>query len=122
MSRNAEPRTTARARRGLAGAAIALAMILGGCSDIYFDRRDSLSFHAGDAVASNIIAQTVDPWPRSAGNREQPADGERMQRAMERYRTNKTTPLVTTSTSSVHYQSATQGSGAAASGGGSATP
>lgn len=75
----------------------------GGCSDIYFDRREALSFHAGDAVASNIAVQAIDPWPRDAGNRDLPSNGQRMQRAVERYRNNKTTPLATTGTSSVQY-------------------
>lgn len=81
----------------------ALAVSVAGCSDIYFDRREALSFHGGDAAAANIAVQTIDPWPHAAGNRNLEANGERMQRAMERYRTNKTTPLMTTGTSSVPY-------------------
>ncbi len=121
MSRNAESaarrRTAPRSiRTGLALAT--LATVLGACSDIYFDRRETLSFHAGDAVASNIAVQTIDPWPREAGNRQIAFNGERMQRAAERYRTNRTTPLMTTSTSSVQYQAASQGAGGAPAPGG----
>ena len=76
---------------------------LGGCSDIYYDRRETIAFGAGDAVAANKVAQTIDPWPAAAANRRIEGHGERMQRAIERYRTNKTTPLQTTSTSSVQY-------------------
>jgi hypothetical protein len=39
-----------------------------------------------------------------AGDRNIPHDGERMQAAAERYRTNKVTPLSGTSTSSVKYE------------------
>ena len=45
----------------------------------------------------------IDPWPPYAGNRNIAFDGERMQAAAERYRTNKVTPLATAATSSVQY-------------------
>jgi len=72
-------------------AVLVLAGAVSACAeaDLYFDRRDTISFHAGDAVASNIITQTVDPWPRVAANRDIAFDGERMQAAAERYRTGK---------------------------------
>lgn len=105
-----------RASRWLLPALFA-AGTLAGCADadFYFDRRDTISLHAGDAVASNIIVQTVDPWPRAAGNRNIPANGDRMQAAGERYRTGKVTPLNSLSTSSVQFESASGGGGAAAS-------
>jgi hypothetical protein len=93
-----------RADRYIAGAVLAAVLVLAGCSDIYFDRRETVSFHAGDASASNASAQSIDPWPAEAGNRRITYNGERMQKAAERYRTNKTTPLNTSSTSSVQYQ------------------
>ena len=83
--------------------ALALAAMLGGCADIYYDRRETVTFHAGDAAASNKAIHTIDPWPRVAANRNIETHGERMQRAIERYRTNKTTPLMTTSTSSAGF-------------------
>jgi hypothetical protein len=83
---------------------IVLSALLAGCSDLYYDRRESVTFQAGDAPASNAVAQTIDPWPRAAANRTIATNGERMQRAQERYRTNKTTPLMTTNTSSVNMQ------------------
>lgn len=88
---------------------------LAGCADadLYFDRRDTISLHAGDSVASNIIVQTVDPWPRSAGNRNIAANGDRMQAAGERYRTGRTVPLKGLSTSSVEFSAAPGGGGAA---------
>jgi hypothetical protein len=78
---------------------------LGGCSaDLYFDRRDTIAFHAGDAVAANMAMQTIDPWPKAAANRNIAYNGERMAGAAERYRTNRVTPPQGTSTSSVKYQ------------------
>jgi hypothetical protein len=90
-----------------------LAALLGGCADVYYDRRETVTFHAGDSVESNKVTHIIDPWPRVAANRRLEADGTRMQRAIERYRTNKTTPLMTTSTSSVQYQGTPAGAPAA---------
>jgi hypothetical protein len=84
--------------------AVALSTVLAACSDIYYDRRETLTFQAGDAKSANVIAQTIDPWSPASANRNLTYNGERMQRAAERYRTNKTTPLMTTSTSSVLLQ------------------
>ena len=85
----------------LAVPAVLLAALLGGCSDLYWDRRDSLAFWSGDAPASNIAIHTIDPWPPAAAKRRLTANGELMQKAAERYRTNKTTPLRPIGTSSV---------------------
>ena len=60
---------------------------------MYLDRRDTVSFGAGDAVAANKVTHMVDPWPARAGDRNIAHDGERMAAAAERYRTNKVTPL-----------------------------
>jgi hypothetical protein len=90
-------------RRTVLPLVLALGALLAGCSDIYYDRRDGVTFQGGDAVASNKVVHIIDPWPKAAANRHIEADGQRMQRAAERYRTNKTTPLQTTSTSSVGY-------------------
>ena len=89
--------------KGPALLALAATILLGACTDMYHDRRDSVSFGAGDAVAVNKITQMIDPWPPYAGNRNIAFDGERMQAAAERYRTNKVTPLSTAATSSVQY-------------------
>ena len=83
--------------------ALAAATLTGACTDMYLDRRDTVSFAAGDAVAVNKITQMIDPWPPYAGNRSIAFDGERMAAAAERYRTNKVTPLSTAATSSVQY-------------------
>jgi hypothetical protein len=66
----------------------ALGMAIGGCSQIYLDRRDSLALSAGDAVAANQAVQVIDPWPRRSGNTNLVFNGQRMQSAAERYRTN----------------------------------
>ena len=89
--------------RGATILALAATTLLGACTDMYLDRRDTVSFAAGDAVAVNKITQMIDPWPPYAGNRNIAFDGERMQAAAERYRTNKVTPLSTAATSSVQY-------------------
>jgi hypothetical protein len=93
-------------------AALAAGMLLAGCSDVYFDRRDTVTFGAGDAVESNKVTHIIDPWPRAAGNRRLETDGERMQRAVERYRTNKTYPLRTLSPSAVYEATKEPGAGA----------
>jgi len=82
-------------------AVLASAAMLGGCADVYWDRRDTVAFQSGNSNAANKVVHVIDPWPRAAANRRMEADGERMQRAVERYRTNKTTPLSTTSTTTI---------------------
>jgi hypothetical protein len=101
--------------------------MLGGCSDIYYDRRDSISLASGDAVASNKTVQMVDPWPAHSVRRDIAFNGEKMQTAVERYRTGRIIPPVNATTSSVAYQQAQQAANSSASGtpstgGGSWTP
>jgi hypothetical protein len=88
------------------GAILALASttLLGACTDMYLDRRDTVSFAAGDAVATNKITHMVDPWPARAGDRNIAFDGERMAAAAERYRTDKVKSPSGISTSSVKYE------------------
>ena len=116
MSRN-ESRFRAR---GIAPALL-IAALLGACSDIYYDRREGVSFQAGNAVASNAAVETIDPWPAVAADRHIPTNGQRMQAAAERYRNNKVTPLQAIGTSSVKYEPilAAPAAAAAPSGGGS---
>jgi hypothetical protein len=59
---------------------------LAGCSDIYYDRRETVSFGADDAVVSNRVIHMVDPWPRYVGDRNIAFNGERIQAGVERYR------------------------------------
>jgi hypothetical protein len=94
--------------------ALALGAMLGGCSDIYLDRRDGVSFYGGDAPATNVAVHTIDPWPPAASNRHIEGNGERMQKAAERYRNNKVTPLQPIGTSSVQLNAAGGGAAPAA--------
>jgi len=68
-------------------AGAALGAMLGGCSNIYMDRRDKIGFSGGDAIAANEAMQTSDPWPAHSGNTHLAFDGQKMQGAAERYRT-----------------------------------
>jgi hypothetical protein len=81
---------TKRASRAIA-AAVAFGALLAGCSDMYYDRRETVSLGANDAVASNMVEQMVDPWPRYSNNNNLAFNGERMQRAVECYRKDKVT-------------------------------
>ena len=57
----------------------------------YLDRKDTAGFSAGNAVRTNAVTHVIDPWPAHAWNNRIAFDGERMQRAVERYRTNRVT-------------------------------
>lgn len=85
---------------------IALGASLGGCSDIYYARRDAIAPSAGDAIAANEAEETVDPWPAQSGNKNIAFDGSKMQSAVERYRTNRVIPPVNSTTSDVAAQQA----------------
>ena len=67
--------------------------VLGGCSE-YLDRRDTIAKSGGNAVATNIVTQMVDPWPPYSNNKNLTFNGERMQRAVECYRIDKVTQPV----------------------------
>jgi hypothetical protein len=116
------------AARLIAGtiAGIAFSAALGGCSDIYFDRRDAITLGAGDAIAANEAQQTVDPWSPQSGNPNIGFSGQRMQAAIERYRTGKVVEAVDSqaATSTAQAQAVTQisiGSGGAPGGATSTT-
>jgi hypothetical protein len=81
---------------------------LGGCSDIYYERRETVAAHAGDAMASNRVTHTIDPWPPASANRNIAYNGEKMQTASERYRTGRVIPPVNSTTSSSAYSHAQQ--------------
>ncbi len=85
---------------------VALGAALGGCADIYHDRRETVSLGANDAVESNKVVQMVDPWPRTSVNRQLAFEGERVQSAYERYRHNRVITPVNVTTSSAAYQKA----------------
>jgi hypothetical protein len=92
-----------RSRIKLATLALTASVALAGCSDIYFDRRESISLSAGDAVMTNEVTHMVDPWPPHSADRNIAFNGEKMQAAVERYRTNQVTPPVNATTSSAGY-------------------
>ena len=74
-------------RTRLRAAAVGSILLLAGCQSDELARRDSLGFGAGDAVQTNIATHVIDPWSRPSRELYAPTDGERMQRAVERYRT-----------------------------------
>ena len=91
---SSQPRTK-RAARALA-TAVTLGALVAGCSDpgLYLDRRDSIALSAGDAIAANKVTQMYDPWPAHSGDTNIAFNGQKMQSAIERYRTNVVTPPV----------------------------
>lgn len=81
---------------GIIIAAGLIGALLAGCSDpgLYLDRRDAIGLGAGDAIAADAAMQTIDPWPPQSGNTHLAANGQKMQSAVERYRTNAVTQPV----------------------------
>ncbi len=73
-----------------------------GCSDIYFDRRESIAPWSGNAVEANKVVQMVDPWPPYSANRNIAFNGEVMQRAQQRYRDGYVIPPVNATTSQAY--------------------
>jgi hypothetical protein len=76
------------ARLGSLLAASALVAGLTGCSDIYYDRRETIALGADDHRAADEVLQMIDPWPRYVGNKNLAFNGERMQVTVECYRHN----------------------------------
>ena len=66
----------------------ALLAVLAGCSE-YLDRRDTIFLGGGDSVATNKVTQMVDPWPRASADKNIAFNGNKMESAVERYRTNR---------------------------------
>jgi hypothetical protein len=92
-------------------AALALALLgatLGGCSEYYFDRRDTITLYSGDSMATNRVTQTIDPWSVASGRNKIAYSGEKAATAAERYRTGRTIPPVNATTSSAAYAAAAQ--------------
>lgn len=58
---------------------------LPGCAE-YVDRKNTIAFSAGNAVQTNIVTHVPDPWPAHSRYNDIAFNGERMQRAVERYR------------------------------------
>ena len=53
---------------------------------MYVQRSWSITLGAGDAKAVNAATHVIDPWPRYVGNRNIPVSGERLSRAVTRYK------------------------------------
>ena len=58
----------------------------------YGGPRDTITIHLGNSVAHNIAVQTIDPWPRHAGNSRIDVDGQRLMIGMTRYKANRSLP------------------------------
>jgi len=95
-------------------AGVTLGVLLAGCSDIYYARRETIALSGGDAVAANTAEQMVDPWPPASGNPNIPANGQKMQIAVERYRTDKVIAPINPTTSDVENAQLSQTQAAAA--------
>lgn len=80
-----------RAKIALTAAAIAgPALLMAGCvEDEYYAQRDTLTLGAGDAVATNQVTHTVDPWNENAKNTDIDLEGERARVAVDRYQKNQ---------------------------------
>jgi hypothetical protein len=89
-------------------AAAVLGIMLSGCSEYYFDRREGITLHSGDSVATNRVTQMIDPWPPASGQRNIAYNGEKAATASERYRTGRVIPPVNATTSSAAYTQAQQ--------------
>ena len=93
----------------LLAAVISLAGMMSGCSDIYYDRRETVALGADDHIAVNRVAQMIDPWPRYVGNKNIAFNGERAQAGVERYRHDCVfQPINPTTTSLTQQQTAQQ--------------
>jgi hypothetical protein len=91
-------------------AAVLLGVTLGGCSDIYYDRRETISLVSGEATAANIVTQTIDPWSPASGNRRIAYNGDRARMAAECYRLGKVLkPVNAITTTSAGYSQSQSG-------------
>jgi hypothetical protein len=80
-------------------------VMLSGCTQYqnrYLEREDTVTFGAGDAVASNAAVQISTPWPRYSNNTTIAMDGERIARAVARYREGEHKPLATTPETTIY--------------------
>ena len=71
----------------IGGAALVLTLGLSGCNQ-YFDRQDSISLSAGDAVAQNKAVHTIHPWPAGSRDPKHATNGARALIAIRRYEKN----------------------------------
>src|SRR6188508_1163967 len=106
------------------------ALTLGGCQTYgndegarYLQRKDTVTLSAGDASRTNVIAQTLHPWPPGVGDRRIPMEGARAKRAMDCYRQGAGQEVVTDASgrSGTNQNIAIGGGGSGGSGGGAAS-
>jgi len=90
------------------GSIVLLGALLGGCSEYYFDRRDTIALHSGETMAANRVTHVIDPWSPASGQRNIAYNGEKAAVASERYRTGRIIPPVNATTSSAAYTQAAQ--------------
>ncbi len=99
-------------------------LALSGCSNQYLERKDTVTFNAGDAVAWNSAQQIPDPTPPRSNDTRIVSDGERAARAVRRNIDGGekwfTDPSDELKDSLITAPSAAAGGGAAPGGGGGA--
>ena len=87
-----EPNESTRTRIAVLGAVLLLSIGATGCTTEqdyeYRAHTDKVTLGAGDAVAANKAAQTINPWPAHAQNDNIEMDGKRAGIAIDRYQTN----------------------------------
>ena len=105
----------------IVGGAVLLASTLAGCSDLYYDRRETVTFAANDATATAQAVQTIDPWPAAAYNRNIAYNGPRVAGAVGRYPTGQIIEPKGSGTSSSYSPSASSGQGGGAANSAGAT-
>jgi hypothetical protein len=75
-----------------------ICLMLSACTQYtnrYAEREDTVTSSAGDAVASNAAVQVPTPWPRYSNDTTIAMDGERIARAVARYREGEKQPIAT---------------------------
>jgi type IV pilus biogenesis protein CpaD/CtpE len=66
-----------------------ICLMLSACTQYtnrYAEREDTVTLSAGDAIASNAALLVPTPWPRYSNDTTIAMDGERIARAVARYR------------------------------------
>jgi hypothetical protein len=86
----------------------------------YVEREDTVTLSAGDAVASNAAVQIPTPWPRYSNDTTIAMDGERIARAVARYKEGEKQPVATVPDTPLY--GSTFGSANASSQGAAAAP
>jgi hypothetical protein len=59
-----------------------------------FERKDTIGYAAGDAIAWNKSVHTIDPWPAASADTTIPVSGRRVAAAIERYENGGAPPAV----------------------------